>query len=189
MPRLIGYTRVSTSDQDPDLQRHALEQAGASIIFNDVISGARAKRPGLDQALAELQPGDSLAVWKLDRLGRSVRQLVDTIHVIDEKGAHLVCLTQGIDTRTPGGRMLFHVIGAMAEFERDLIHDRVKAGMQAAKRAGKHVGRPGKMTAAKADMAREMMANGRSWNEVCHALGFSQATLSRGLKRFPAKEQ
>lgn len=185
MPRLIGYTRVSTEEQNPALQREALEQAGAVAIFEDRASGARLSRKGLADALAALEPGDTLAVWRLDRLGRSLRQLIETAESIRERGAHLRSLTESLDTGSAAGRVLFHVIGALAEFERETIRERVTAGMATAKRHGKHVGRPARFTQAQADAARSLMAGGESRKATARMLGVNPSTLTRGLNRFP----
>jgi DNA invertase Pin-like site-specific DNA recombinase len=184
--RIIGYVRVSTVDQDAALQRDALmDLRPAPVeIVEDIMSGARADRPGLARALAMLEPGDTLAVWKLDRLGRSLRQLMDTAETINGKGAALKSITESIDTATAAGRVLYHVLGALAEFERETIRERVTAGMKAAKRAGIHTGRPAKMTAARVREARTFLADGKSWNEVCRLFDISQSTLSRALTRF-----
>lgn len=187
MSRLIGYARVSTEDQNPALQRDALEKAGAVAIYEDRASGARLSRKGLADALASLQPGDTLAVWRLDRLGRSLRQLIETAESIREKGAHLRSLTESLDTGTAAGRVLFHVLGALAEFERETIRERVTAGMATAKRQGKHVGRPAKFTQAQADAARSQIDGGASRGEAARALRVDKSTLSRGLRRFPPR--
>ena len=187
MARIIGYIRVSTIDQDAALQRDALADLRPKPveIVEDVASGAKADRPGLKRAIAMLEEGDTLAVWKLDRLGRSLPHLIETVKEIEARGANLACATQGIDTRSPGGRLVFHVFGAMAEFERDLIRDRVTAGMTAAKRAGKHVGRPNRMNAARTEQAWAMLDNDKSWSEVCRVLEVHRSTLARALKRWP----
>lgn len=183
MSRTIGYVRVSTVDQDPALQRNALADIGVTEIFSDTTSGASAKRPGLKNALAALKKGDTLIVWRLDRLGRSMRQLVDTADEIQNKGAHLKSVTETIDTATAGGRVLFHVLGALAEFERESIRERVVAGMMAAKRDGRHVGRPQLMTPDRVALAREQLTQGRSWAEVARLFSISPSTLSRALQR------
>lgn len=187
VPKVLGYVRVSTSEQDAALQRNALLELKVPPveIFEDVMSGAKADRPGLERALSMLRPGDTLAIWKLDRLGRSLRQLIDTAEIIKERGATLHSVTESLDTSTPGGRVLFHVLAALAEFERDTIRERVTAGMQAAKKAGKHVGRPARMTMARTGEARRMLGEGKSWNHVCRVLEISQPTLSRALRQFP----
>lgn len=185
MPRIVGYVRVSTADQSLDLQRNALADLGAAEIVQDVMSGAKADRPGLKKALAMLEAGDTLAVWKLDRLGRSLRQLIDTAEAINAKGANLRSVTEAIDTGTAGGRVLFHVLGALAEFERETIRERVNAGIGAARKAGRHLGRPTSMNAARTAEARRMLDDGKTWSEVCNVLRISAPTLSRALKRFP----
>lgn len=188
MSRIIGYVRVSTADQSLDLQRNALADLDPVEIVEDVMSGARADRPGLAKAIDMLEPGDTLAVWKLDRLGRSMRQLIDTAEAIKEKEANLRSLTEAFDTGTPGGRMFFHILGTVAEFERETIRERVHAGMKAAKKAGKHIGRRSKMTAARTDEARRMLAGGKSWSHVCTVLQITPPTLSRALARFPKED-
>lgn len=141
----IGYARISTEDQSLDLQRRALNDAGCAVFFEDMgLSGALASRPGLDQALNRLEAGDVLVVWKLDRLGRSLRHLVNLLEKLERRGVGFVSLTEAIDTTTPGGRLVFHVMAALGEFERSLIAERTRAGMQAAKARGVHVGRPRK---------------------------------------------
>lgn len=141
--RQIGYARVSTPDQRLDLQRNALEAAGCLRIHEDQgLSGAKTVRPGLENALRALEPGDCLVVWKLDRLGRSLRDLTQTLQTLDERNIGFRSLQDAIDTTTAGGRLYFHILAALAEFERDLISERTKAGMAAAKARGVHVGRP-----------------------------------------------
>lgn len=185
MSKIIAYVRVSTAEQSLDLQKSALAVLDPDEVIEDVMSGAKADRPGLRLALSKLEPGDTLAVWKLDRLGRSLRQLIDTAEAIEAAGANLKSLTEAIDTGTAGGRVLFHVLGALAEFERETIRERVNAGIKAARKAGRHLGRPAKMNAARTAEARRMLDDGRTWNEICSILQISQPTLSRALKRFP----
>src|ERR671929_2209816 len=124
---LIGYARVSTLDQNLDLQIDALRSAGCEDIFTDHISGTKARRPGLEQALSHLRPGDTLVVWRLDRLGRSLRHLIDTVTDLQEKGIGFKSLTESIDTTTSGGKLVFHIFGALAEFEREIIRERTHA--------------------------------------------------------------
>src|SRR3954454_5356303 len=114
---LIGYARVSTADQNLDLQRDALQKAGCEEIYTDTVSGTKARRPGLEDALSHLRPGDTLVVWRLDRLGRSLRHLIDTVTTLQEKGIGFKSITEAIDTRTSGGKLVFHIFGALAEFE------------------------------------------------------------------------
>jgi DNA invertase Pin-like site-specific DNA recombinase len=139
----FGYARVSTDDQSLDLQREALQAAGCDRIFEDQgISGADFTRPGLKKILGTLQPGDTLVVWKLDRLGRSLLDLVETINELAGRRIDFFSLTENIDTRSPGGRLMFHIMAALAEFERSLIGERTKAGMKAARAKGHRIGRP-----------------------------------------------
>lgn len=186
MSRVVGYVRVSTTDrQETRLQVDALNAAGATEIVEDRASGAKTDRAGLMAAIEGLQPDDTLAVWRLDRLGRSLKHLITTIEEIEAKGSHFRSITEAIDTGTPGGRMLFHMIGAMAEFERSITRDRVKAGMLAAKRAGRHLGRAPSLTAADADTIRQLLESGKSWNELARTFRTSKTTISRALKRHP----
>lgn len=177
----VGYARVSTSDQDASLQLDALDQAGVVKVFTDLISGARAQRPQLTAALEYLRPGDTLVVWKLDRLGRSLRDLIDQVAMLEEAGVGLKSLTEDIDTTSPGGRMFFHVMGAMAQFERDLIVQRTRAGMAAAKAAGRHQGRPSVMTPERAQIAKDLSAQGKSLRQISDALNVSKTTAKRAL--------
>lgn len=135
----IGYVRVSTNDQNTDLQRNALNCAGCELIFEDKISGTKAERPGLKKLLRTLSEGDTLVVWKLDRLGRSMRHLVVLVEELRERGINFRSLTDAIDTSTPMGRFFFHVMGALAEMERELIVERTRAGLAAARRKGESV--------------------------------------------------
>jgi DNA invertase Pin-like site-specific DNA recombinase len=139
---LIGYARVSTEDQTLDLQRDALTKAGCERLFTDTMSGASATRPGLTEALAFARPGDTLVVWRLDRLGRSLRHLIDTITDLAARGVGFRSLTESIDTTSSGGKLIFHIFGALAEFERDLIRERTNAGLVAARSRGRSGGRP-----------------------------------------------
>ena len=176
----IGYARVSTDEQNLDLQRSALEAAGCERVFEDRgISGAESSRPGLAAALG---PGDVLAVWKLDRLGRSLGQLIVMIDGIGKAGAGFQSLSEAIDTTTAGGRLIFHVMGALAEFERSLIGERTKAGMQAAKRRGKPIGRPRKLTAHQLARARALIEAGEETRSgVAELFGVDVATLRRAM--------
>jgi DNA invertase Pin-like site-specific DNA recombinase len=147
MGHLLGYARVSTTDQHPQLQVDALTAAGCYRVFTETASGARADRPALTQVLDQLRPGDTLVVWKLDRLGRSLRHLVDTITSLADRGIGFRSLQEAIDTTTPGGKLVFHAFAALAEFERDLIRERTAAGLVAARARGRHCedswGQPG----------------------------------------------
>ncbi len=146
MAELFGYARVSTADQNPDLQLDALRAAGCSRIFIDYASGAKTARPELARALDHLRAGDTLIVWKLDRLGRSLPHLVETVKALSDRDVGLRSLQDPIDTTTPGGRLVFHVFAAMAEFERDLIRERTNAGLAAARARGRVGGRPPALT-------------------------------------------
>ena len=151
---LIGYARVSTAEQNLDLQTDALNRAGCEKLFTDKAGGARAERPGLDQALAHLRKGDTLVVWKLDRLGRSIRHLIETVGQLQERKVGFRSLQESIDTTTSGGKLVFHVFAALAEFERDIIRERTRAGLDAARARGKRGGRPRKLDAKKKTQAR-----------------------------------
>lgn len=181
----IGYARVSTDEQNLDLQRAALEAAGCERVFEDQgISGAESARPGLAAALAALGAGDVLAVWKLDRLGRSLGQLIVMIDGIGQAGAGFQSLFESIDTTTAGGRLVFHVMGALAEFERSLIGERTRAGMQAAKRRGKAVGRPRKLSPHQLARARALIeAEEETRAGVAELFGVDVATLKRAMRK------
>ena len=150
---LIGYARVSTTDQTLDLQKDALEKAGCDRIFTDTASGAKAERVGLDEALSHLREGDTLVVWRLDRLGRSLKHLIETITKLNNRGIGFKSITEAIDTTTSGGKLIFHIFGALAEFERDIIRERTQAGLTAARARGRKGGRPKALTPKKAQMA------------------------------------
>src|SRR5215208_6774592 len=138
----IGYARVSTDDQNLDLQRDALEKAGCERIFTDRVTGTKAERKGLTEALSHLRSGDTLIVWRLDRLGRSLRHLIDTVTDLQERGIGFKSLQESIDTTTSGGKLVFHIFGALAEFEREIIRERTNAGLTAARARGRSGGRP-----------------------------------------------
>jgi len=146
---LIGYARVSTVDQTLHLQQDALKQAGCIKIFTDIASGSKAEREGLEAALSYVRMGDILVVWRLDRLGRSLQHLIETIKELHNRGIGFRSLTEQIDTTTSGGKLIFHIFGALAEFERDLIRERTQAGLQAARERGKRGGRPKALTPKK----------------------------------------
>ena len=135
---LIGYARVSTFDQNVDLQEDALKRAGCEKIFSDKVSGAKKERPGMNEAISHLRAGDTLVIWKLDRLGRSISHLIDIISRLDAMGVHFQSITDGIDTQTPAGRFFFHVMAALSQMERELIIERTKAGLKAAQERGNH---------------------------------------------------
>src|SRR5688572_6179233 len=159
MERLLGYARVSTADQQPQLQVDALQDAGCYRVFTETASGARTDRPTLQQVLDQIRPGDTLVVWKLDRLGRSLRHLVDTVTGLADRGIGFRSPQEAIDTTTPGGKLVFHVFAALAEFERDLIRERTADGLAAARARGRQGGRPAVLTGHKLEVAREMYAS------------------------------
>jgi DNA invertase Pin-like site-specific DNA recombinase len=180
---LIGYARVSTSDQTLDLQKDALEKAGCSKIFTDSASGAKAERIGLDEALNYVRSGDTLVVWKLDRLGRSLPHLIETITGLNNRGIGFKSITEAIDTTTSGGKLIFHIFGALAEFERDIIRERTQAGLNAARSRGRKGGRPKSLTPKKAQMAEALYKDkNNTIDEICKTLNVSRATLYRYVK-------
>ncbi len=180
----IGYVRVSKQEQHEALQIDALKEAGCEKWFLDKMTGSKAERKGLDEALAYLRPGDTFVVWKLDRAGRSLTHLIDLLGGLNERGIGFLSLTEQIDTTTPGGKLIFHLMGALAEFERDLIRERTNAGLAAAKARGRKGGRPRKLkTNGKVALARQMFADqSHSIPEICAALGISRATLYRYVR-------
>lgn len=178
---LIGYARVSTHDQNLELQREALTRAGCQKIFEDKVSGTRAERPGLAKALEILREEDTLVVWKLDRLGRSVKQLVDLVGDLHKQGIQFKSLTDAIDTGSPSGRFFFHVMASLAEMERELTVERTRAGLEVARQLGRKGGRKPKMTNSKIESARKLLASGIPPRDVAKNLGVSIPTLYRWL--------
>ena len=178
---LIGYARVSTQDQNLELQREALTKAGCERIFEDRASGSHTDREGLARAMDMLRSGDTLVVWKLDRLGRSVKQLVDLVGELQQRGVQFKSLTDAIDTSTPSGRFFFHVMASLAEMERELIVERTRAGLEAARKLGRKGGRRPKMTAGKIESARRLLETGMPAKDVARSLGVSVPTLYRWL--------
>jgi DNA invertase Pin-like site-specific DNA recombinase len=179
---LLGYARVSTGEQSAALQQDALERAGCFRVFVDVASGARDDRPQLAAALDQLRPGDTLVVWRLDRLGRSLKHLIETVTTLDERKVGFLSLTESIDTTTAGGRLVFHLFGALAEFERDLIRDRTTAGLEAARARGRVGGRPPALTGERLDLARSMYESKQhTVAAIARVLGVGRATVYRAL--------
>jgi DNA invertase Pin-like site-specific DNA recombinase len=177
---LIGYARVSTEDQNLNLQCDALQKAGCEQIFTDTVSGTKAERKGLTDALSHLREGDTLVVWRLDRLGRSLRHLIDTVTALQERGIGFKSLQESIDTTTSGGKLVFHIFGALAEFEREIIRERTKAGLSAARSRGKSGGRPKALTEKQVHMLNNLAADkDRSVEEICKTLGISRTTFYR----------
>src|SRR6266849_6453871 len=180
---LIGYARVSTQDQTLNLQIDALEKIGCTKIFTDTASGAMPERKGLDEALAYVREGDSLVVWKLDRLGRSLKHLIETITHLNNRKIGFMSITENIDTTTSGGKLIFHIFGALAEFERDIIRERTKAGLLAARARGRVGGRPKARTldTSKKVAIAQALYNDKtnSIDDICKTLNISRATLYR----------
>ena len=175
----IGYARVSTDLQSLELQNQALELAACERIFTDKMSGTRSDRPGLQEAISHLREGDTLVVWKLDRLGRSVKALVDLVSTLETRKIHFASITDQIDTSTTAGRFFFHVMASLAQMERELIVERTQAGLQAARRLGRIGGRKRKMDAGKVEAAKRLLASGTLAKDVAKSLGVSIPTLYR----------
>lgn len=183
---LIGYARVSTDDQDLALQLDALNEAGCGRVFTDKATGAHGKREGLEQALSHLRKDDVLVVWKLDRLGRSLKDLLIFVGKLEQRGVEFRSLTDAIDTTTPMGRFFFHLMASLAQMERELISERTRAGLEAARRRGRVGGRPRRMTKSKIEAAKKLLAEGIPPRDVAANLGVSIPTLYRWV---PASER
>jgi len=180
---LVGYARVSTDDQNLDLQRDALNQAGCNQIFEDQLSGAKAERPGLQKALQYARAGDNLVVWRLDRLSRSLKDLIEMVALLEGKGIGLKSLQEAIDTQTSGGKLIFHIFGALAEFERNLIRERTQAGLQAARARGRKGGRPKALDKNKQALAVKLYDEKKhSVDQVCQMMGISKPTLYKYIE-------
>ncbi len=180
---LTGYARVSTVDQDLELQRDALRQAGCERIFEEAAGGAQANRPELAKALDHMRKGDTLVVWKLDRLARSMKQLIETVAQLEAAGVKFRSITENLGTDPAGGRFVFHVFGALAEFERSLIRERTNAGLKAARARGRKGGRPKRMTAEDVQAAEALLNGNVGPVAVAKRMGVSRATLYRHLKQ------
>lgn len=179
---LIGYARVSTLDQNPQLQIDALTIAGCEKIFMDKISGAASERPEMNKMKEQFRKGDTLVVWRLDRLGRSLKDLIEWVAYLDSIGVALKSLHESIDTGTPSGKLVFHIFGALAEFERNLIRERTMAGLSAARARGRKGGRPKKLNESKQKLAREMYDSRKyEIKEICEVLKISKPTLYKYL--------
>ena len=186
----VGYMRVSRRDQNSDLQRRALEAAGCERIFGEKASGAKAERGELLAALEYVREGDVLVVWKLDRLGRSLKDLIARMEDLEARGIGFASVTEGLDTTTPGGRLVYHVFGALAEWEREVIRERTFAGLEAARARGRNGGRPAKMNEKQIARARAMLKDRDiPLSEVCETFGVSKTTLYRHLKGDGEKKQ
>ena len=180
----IGYARISTVDQSLNLQTDALEKAGCEKIFTDQASGAKDDRQGLMDAVEFCRQGDSLVVWKLDRLGRSLKHLIETINLLHEKKVGFISVQESIDTTTSGGKLIFHVFGALAEFERELIRERTNAGLASARSRGRMGGRPKAMTDKQLRIAQTMLKDPKTTvKDVCETLQVSKTTLYRYLNK------
>ncbi|MFN8475538.1 MAG: recombinase family protein [Anaerolineae bacterium] len=180
---LVGYARVSTQDQTLNLQLDALEKAGCDKVFSDTASGSLSSRDGLIQATQFMRTGDTLVVWRLDRLGRSLKHLIETVTAFNERGIGFKSLQESIDTTTSGGKLVFHVFGALAEFERDLIRERTQAGLAAARARGKHGGRPPILDAQKQKLLQSLYADKTNrLDDILSALHISKSTLYRYVK-------
>lgn len=177
---------MSTTDQDASLQIDALSAAGCYRVFVDTVSGASAQRPELAKVLDQLRPGDTLVVWRLDRLGRSIRHLIDQLQALEERGVGFRSLQETIDTTSSGGRLVFHVFAALAEFERDLIRERTNAGLAAARARGRKGGRPPALSADQVQAARRMYEQqDLTVTQIGEILGVSRTTIYRALARTP----
>jgi DNA invertase Pin-like site-specific DNA recombinase len=180
---LIGYARVSTDDQNLDLQHDALKKAGCEQIYEDQLSGARAERPGLQQALAYARSGDTLVVWRLDRLSRSLKDLIDMVATLETKGIGLKSLQESIDTTVSSGKLVFHIFGALAEFERNLIRERTQAGLAAARARGRKGGRPKSLNQDKQALTVKFYEEKKhSIDQICKMMGVSKPTIYKYIK-------
>jgi len=183
---LIGYARVSTIDQNANLQEDALKKAGCERIYSDRISGTVSERPGLSQAKEVLRRGDTLVVWRLDRLGRSLKDLIEWISYLDKEGIALYSLQESIDTSTSTGKLVFHIFGALAEFERNLIKERTQAGLSAARARGRIGGRPRTLDDDKKQLAIRLYKEKQlPVKKICEMMGISKPTLYSYLKSVP----
>lgn len=186
MGHLLGYARVSTFDQNPDLQRDALKATGCFRVFTDKASGTLDNRKELAKVLDQLRPGDTLVVWRLDRLGRSLRHLIETVTALADRKIGFRSLTENINTTTAGGKLVFHLFGSLAEFERDLIRDRTMAGLTAARARGRIGGRPPALTPDKLAVAQQLHASRQhTMQAIAEVVGVSRATLYRHLAQPP----
>jgi len=179
----IGYARVSTLDQNSELQLDALKAAGCEKIFDDKLSGSTADRPGLTEALAYVRPGDSLVVWRLDRLGRSLKHLLAVVEDLEGRGVGFISLQEGFDTTTSGGRLIFQIFGALSEFERNVIRERTNAGLAAARARGRKGGRKEKLTPGQVETMRKMSTSQQhTVAEICRVMGITKPTYYRYME-------
>lgn len=180
----IGYARVSTNDQDTQLQIDALKAAGCERIYEEKQSGAKKDRPELQQCLKSLREGDILIVWKLDRLGRSLQHLIELVTDLENRQIGFQSLTENIDTTSPTGKLIFHIFGSLAEFERGLIRERVKAGLAAAKKKGKKFGRPEALNEKDKEMALAMFNGGATKIDIARHFNVTRQTIYSLLKEY-----
>jgi DNA invertase Pin-like site-specific DNA recombinase len=180
----IGYACISTQDQTLALQQDALEKADCELIFTDRVSGTKAERKGLTEALSHLRAGDTLVVWRLDRLGRSLRHLIDTVTELNARGVGFKSLQENIDTTTSGGKLVFHIFGALAEFEREIIRERTQAGLASARSRGKVGGRPKALSDRQVQILRNMASDkSLTVSDICKTLGIGRTTFYRYAKQ------
>jgi len=180
----VGYARVSTEDQNLHMQEDALKNAGCEEIYTDIASGSKSQRPGLDKALAYIREGDTLVVWKLDRLGRSIQHLIQTMTLLEERKISFKCLQESIDTATSGGKLIFHIFSALAEFERDLIRERTHAGLKAARVRGRMGGRPPMLDNRQINRMIEMYDEQKNTvAEICKIYDISRPSFYNYLKK------
>ena len=180
---LIGYARVSTDDQNLDLQKDALTRAGCKRILEDHQSGAKAGRPGLQDALDYAREGDTLVVWRLDRLSRSLKDLIEMVTQLESRGIGLKSLQESLDTSSSSGKLIFHIFGALAEFERNLIRERTQAGLEAARARGRKGGRPKSLDADKRALAVQLYEEKKhTVKQICQMMGISKPTLYKYIE-------
>lgn len=180
---LIGYARVSTDDQNLDLQKDALTRSGCDRIMEDRLSGASAARPGLEATLDYARPGDVIVVWRLDRLSRSLKDLIEMVAMLESKGIGLKSLHESIDTSSSSGKLVFHIFGALAEFERNLIRERTQAGLQAARARGRKGGRPKALNSDKRALAIKLYDEKQhTVDQICQMMGVSKPTLYKYIE-------
>ena len=181
---LIGYARVSTDDQNLDLQRDALQAVGCERVFEDMVSGARADRTGLVTLMSMLRAGDTVVIWRLDRLGRSLKNLIELVERLESAKVGLRSLQENIDTTSSGGKLVFHLFGALAEFERNLIRERTQAGLVAARARGRMGGRPKRLDPVKLALAVKLhRERNHTVEEICKMMGISKSTLYNYLDK------
>ena len=179
---LIGYARVSTHDQNLDLQKDALKQADCEKFYVDKKTGSHINRDGVEKALEMLRAGDTLVVWRLDRLARSLKHLIELITDLEERDIGFKSLTESIDTTTSGGKLVFHIFGALAEFEHGVIQDRTRAGLDAARARGRLGGRPPKLSRKQQKHAVKLYKKKKPIKDICHLMGISKQTLYDYIK-------